>query len=277
MITPETEEDARQKRFLEMPQGEPGSGAMRYAAAMYFFQRGMMSERELEFYRAHTKIDGVSPVTKLVLEAERYIGALEFAGKGEVMRGIAHWSQGPLETLAQKQVSTLSHLDAALAAMRDKPLASAIKEAAPVLRWVTYSYEGQDIGETFPANHAFASLIGEYGPYKAHDFDLGLFLIAPRVFYRDHYHQAPELYAPLTGPHGWRFNPGGALVWRAADVPVWNAAFQHHATLVGDVPFLALFAWTKDVNTPARVIQSPDWVEIELQGGTSNVADMPPT
>ncbi len=39
---------------------------------------------------------------------------------------------------------------------------------------------------------------------------MGLFVIAPHVLYRDHAHAAPELYLPLTGPHGWRFAPGPA-------------------------------------------------------------------
>jgi hypothetical protein len=60
MIMPQNDEDARQKRFLETPLGEPGSGMVRYAAAMYFFQKGMMGARELELYRAHSKADGAA-------------------------------------------------------------------------------------------------------------------------------------------------------------------------------------------------------------------------
>ena len=83
------------------------------------------------------------------------------------MSGIAHWMQGPLHIITLKQVPVLSHLGPALAAMTDRPLAAAIKAASPLLRWVTYPYEGQDIGEMFPRNHAFATLMGEYGPYQA--------------------------------------------------------------------------------------------------------------
>ena len=58
MITPRNAEDEVQLRFLNTPQGEAGSGAMRYAAAMYFFQHGMIGERELEEYRAQSKVGG---------------------------------------------------------------------------------------------------------------------------------------------------------------------------------------------------------------------------
>ena len=86
-------------------------------------------------------------------------------------------------------------------------LALALAAAAPHLNWITYDLYGPEIGEDFARGHAYASLIGEGAPILARDYDLGVFLIAPHVLYRDHHHAAPELYAPLTGPHGWRFGP----------------------------------------------------------------------
>jgi len=137
-------------------------------------------------------------------------------------------------------------------------------EARPFLHWVSYdAYPREDIGAGFADNHAFASIIGEGCPFEAVDFDLGLFIIAPRLFYRDHHHAAPELYAPLTGPHGWRFKPGDPLVWKDADVPVWNNPWEPHATMTGDTPFLAIFCWTKDTSQPAKIIPSPDWPILE--------------
>ena len=62
---------------------------------------------------------------------------------------------------------------------------------------------------------------------------------------------APELYAPLTGPHGWRFAPGRPLIVKPAGEPVWNPPLQPHLTKVGPHPFLCLFAWTRDVSLPA--------------------------
>ncbi|MDZ7908534.1 MAG: dimethylsulfonioproprionate lyase family protein [Gemmobacter sp.] len=115
----------------------------------------------------------------------------------------------------------------------------------------------------FADGHAFASLLGEAAPIPAQDFDLGLFLIAPHVLYRDHAHAAPELYAPLTGPHGWRFGPGRPLVLKPAHQPVWNPPQRPHLTKVGALPFLCLFAWTREVNSPARVIPADDWPALE--------------
>ncbi len=106
-------------------------------------------------------------------------------------------------------------------------------------------------------------MVGENAPVAARDFDLGLFLIAPGTLYRDHRHPAPELYAPLTGPHFWRFRPDAPLLPKPAHRPVWNDPLQPHATKVGAVPFLCLFVWTRDVNLPAEVLPASDWPDIE--------------
>lgn len=81
-------------------------------------------------------------------------------------------------------------------------------------------------------------------PLAAEDFDMGIFLVAPDTLYRDHQHAAPELYAPLTGPHGWRFGPGRPLQIKHAHEPVWNPPQQPHLTKTGKIPFLSLFVWT---------------------------------
>ena len=143
-------------------------------------------------------------------------------------------------------------------------LADAITEAGSYLPWVTYdSYPRELIGARFPKAHAFVSLIGKGAPFEAEDYDLGLFLIEPRTLYRDHRHLAPELYAPITGPHRWRFGIDDPWKELAANIPVWNEPQRVHATLVGEQPFLAIFGWTRDVSAPASVVPAPDWREIE--------------
>jgi hypothetical protein len=143
-------------------------------------------------------------------------------------------------------------------------LATSIAAAAPVLHWVTYDgYPSDDIGEGFANSHAYVSLVGAEAPYAATEFDFGLFLIAPHVLYRDHCHRAPELYAPLTGPHGWRFGPDRPLVDKSAHEPVWNDSYRPHLTKVGPLPFLAFFGWTSNVDEVARVLPATDWPELE--------------
>jgi Dimethlysulfonioproprionate lyase len=113
------------------------------------------------------------------------------------------------------------------------------------------------------AGHAAALIVGEGAPFEARDFDMGLFLIAPHVLHRDHNHAAPKLYAPLTGPHGWRFGPGTPLQVQPAHQPVWNPPFQPHLTKVGPVPFLCLTVRTRDVAQRAQVLPADDWAKLE--------------
>jgi hypothetical protein len=159
-----------------------------------------------------------------------------------------------------------THLEPALASLRagEPQLAARIEAIAPHLEWITYdAYPREQIGDAFAEGHAFASVIGGGAPLPAADYDFGLFLIAPHVLYRDHAHKAPELYAPLTGPHGWRFGPDHPLEIRPAHQPVWNDPYRPHLTKVGPTPFLCLFCWTRDVSEPAVVLPAKDWTALE--------------
>ena len=200
----------------------------------------------------------------LVNEIESYLAELKGPGVAEVLAGIGRWKTGSVRPVKGRDLPVCDHLDAALHGMDRPSLARAINEARPLLHWVSYdAYPRDAIGARFAGNHAFASIIGEGCAIDAVDFDLGLFLIAPKIFYRDRHHAAPELYVPLTGPHGWRFKAGDPLLWKEAHEPVWNEPWQPHATMTGSLPFLALFCWTKDTSLPAKVIPSPDWPKLE--------------
>ncbi len=55
-------EGVRQQALLSTGVGLPGSGAVRYGAAMYFYQRGDMSAELLEIYRCCCKLDNEDPL-----------------------------------------------------------------------------------------------------------------------------------------------------------------------------------------------------------------------
>ena len=203
-------------------------------------------------------------IRTLVAEIETYLSQLNDPHIETVLEGLRKWASGRVAPVQGRLLPVCDQLDTALDAMGRTSLARAIADARPLLHWVSYdAYPREDIGAGFADNHAFASIIGEGCALEAVDFDLGLFLIAPNLFYRDHYHAAPELYAPLTGPHGWRFKPGAPLVWKEADDPVWNNPWEPHATKTGETPFLAIFCWTKDIALPAKIIPSSDWPTLE--------------
>lgn len=205
-------------------------------------------------------------IRHLVEEIDRYLATLSGPGVAEVRALTARWRDGPVTPATSQNPVVAAHLDRALDTLEPtRPaLATAIRAAASHLPWVTYdAYPPDEIGQAFRTGHAFASLIGDGAAIPAEQFDLGLFLVAPHVLYRDHAHPAPELYAPLTGPHGWRFGPGTPLVLKDAHEPVWNLPEVPHLTKVGPVPFLCIFGWTRDTGHPARVIPAADWAELE--------------
>lgn len=276
--------------LLGVALGAVGSGRVRYGRAMALWAEGALSGAQLEAYRVAAADDRRTPaqvledralpvpvdvaptaealIQALVGEADRYLAGLPGPGVAEVRAGIAKWGGGAV-TAAPPTANAVrdAHLGEALTALaNDQPaLAAAIAAAALHLAWITYDgYPPDQIGAGFARGHAYASLLGQdSSAIPADDFDMGLFLIAPHVLYRDHAHLAPELYAPLTGPHGWRFGPDRPLVVKAAHQPVWNPAHRPHLTKVGPVPFLCLYCWTRDAMAPAHVVAASDWPDLE--------------
>ncbi|MGI1663745.1 dimethylsulfonioproprionate lyase family protein [Palleronia sp. KMU-117] len=282
--------DLRQLRLLRAPVGTPGAARARYGAAMHFYQRGAMSARALEVYRICATRDLDDPaallrtrgiadrlppapkfrpdlaVEDLIDEADLYLSGLGGPGISEARALLARGRGLPVATGRSRNRVVAAHLPAALDALAatHPTLALAIRLAAPHLPWNTYDYDDPAIGPHFPKAHAFCSILGEDGAaIRVEGMDFGLFLVAPHVLYRDHAHAAPELYAPLTGPHGWRFAPDAPLVLRPAHRPVWNVPHAAHLIKVGPVPFLCLFAWTADIASPAYVLPASDWDRLD--------------
>lgn len=284
--------DLRQLRLLRAPVGSPGSARARYGAAMHFHEQGAISARALEVYRICATRDLDDPtallqtrgiadplppapkfrpdlaVEDLIDEADLYLLGLSGPGIAETRAILARGRGLRVASRRNRNPQVAAHLPAALEALAatHPALALAIRIVAPHLRWQTYAYADPGIGPHFAKAHAFCSIVGEDdASIRVEGCDFGLFLVAPHVLYRDHAHAAPELYAPLTGPHGWRFVPGAPLTLKPAHVPVWNAPHTPHLFKVGPVPFLCFFAWTGDLAAPAYVLPATDWDALEAQ------------
>lgn len=205
---------------LQATLGGFGSARRRYAAAMAPYNAGQISTEVLEVYRSCASLDGQDPlvlfvdyglqspvaafvISSLLAEIDKYLATLNAPGIADVRQGIA--AAPYTKILSRTPVSNpviSSHLDTAPDATANQilELVASIRAASPHLRWVTYDgYHPQCIGTDYAQGHAFTLLLGQDAPIAAKDFDLGLFLIALNVFYRDHNHAAPELDAPLTG------------------------------------------------------------------------------
>lgn len=206
-------------------------------------------------------------IRDLVALIDTYLARFATPGIADVRAGIAAHLDAPLQDIRPQRIAATRHADTALDWIKthgEPQLAAAIEAAMPYLEWGAYDpYPREEIGDRYAENHAATTIIGYGGQLKSDDFDLGLFVFGPDTVYRDHHHAAPELYAPLTGPNGWRFASGQPLVWQPAHQPVWNEPWKQHAIKSGPLPFFAIYAWTRDVCIPAQMIVEPDWADLD--------------
>ncbi len=120
-----------------------------------------------------------------------------------------------------------------------------------------------DLGQGYRNCNLHTVLIGSGAcGFEAEGFSLGLFMLGPRTLYRDHAHDAPELYVNLSPRSGWRLPNAPWRDYEAGSI-IWNGSGAVHATRTYDRPFLSVFAWLEDVGAGCRVVPFPDWVEIE--------------
>jgi hypothetical protein len=54
---------AEQWALVNTPLGEPWSGRTRYAAAMYFYRKGVLGAEALEVYRLCSRLDAQDPLS----------------------------------------------------------------------------------------------------------------------------------------------------------------------------------------------------------------------
>ena len=146
-------------------------------------------------------------------------------------------------------------------------LASAIDTSKHIIQWnrdLGQFYEKDaDVGDSYRNRNMNCILIGpQNGFFHSDKLIMGLFFLKPRTFYRDHDHEASEMYFNLTGPHGFRFDMSGWSDY-PADSIVWNTPWLPHATRVYDVPLLTVFAWVENVDCLCRVVHTDDWVQLE--------------
>lgn len=135
-------------------------------------------------------------------------------------------------------------------------LAAAIASVEDQLHWArSSSYTDALLGEGFTANYGWCHIIGPSGFFPGDDFLFGLLLLGPNRHYRDHYHPAPELYLPLTPESSWR-QGDGPFVEKPAGTIIWHQPNEIHATRTAAKPLLAVWAWTHNTTTHAKLVDS---------------------
>ncbi|MCG6556911.1 dimethylsulfoniopropionate lyase [Ruegeria sp. 1NDH52C] len=148
-----------------------------------------------------------------------------------------------------------------------RDIASCLKRARRDLAWrednAQFYAPNADLGDGYRNCNLHSLLIGPNAcGFEAQDFCLGLFMLGPRTLYRDHAHDAPELYVNLSPRSGWRLSSKGWQDYEAGSI-IWNAPGEPHATRAYDHPFLSVFVWLENIDSICRVVPFPDWTDIE--------------
>ncbi len=146
-------------------------------------------------------------------------------------------------------------------------IANCLRAAKEDLTWCEDNSEfyspNADLGAGYKKCNLHTLLIGPNScGYSQPDFSLGIFMLGPWTLYRDHCHDAPELYLNLSERSGWRFGDQQWMDYSAGSF-VWNEAGAPHATRVYGQPFISVFVWLENVNSTCNVIHFDDWEEIE--------------
>jgi hypothetical protein len=201
--------------------------------------------------------DSFNTARWLISAIARGLEARQGEGIAEVLLRLAEQdvSEAAFRQPEPRGLAVLSHLPQAIGEtlLLDPDLAASIAAAEDGLRWLqSSSYTDEVLGEGFTANYGWAQIIGPDGFFAGDDFLLGLLMLGPHRHYRDHYHPAPELYWPLTSASHWS-RDGEAFVEKPQGATIWHPPMTLHATLTNETPLLAVWCWTRDVGTPAKL------------------------
>lgn len=123
-------------------------------------------------------------------------------------------------------------------------LLTLVEGLTPRLAWERAPIEETPAG--FHPGHAYCMIAGDGGFLPASRFMLGLFVIAPGMFYPNHAHAADELYYVLAGRAEWQV-AGGAFAGFGPGALVSMPSLTPHAIRTGAEPVLILWAWFGDL------------------------------
>jgi len=161
-------------------------------------------------------------------------------------------------------------LQKALKSIKSKPLIPLKKSLYLALHEIKWNIDNgsfyeknSGIGKRYLNGNMNSELIGPInGNFKFGDFRLGLFLLEPNIFYKDHKHEAPELYLNLTNGTHWRFDN---MIWeeKNAGSIVYNEPNMVHAMKVNENPFLSIWCWPYNSSKKCLLVPRKDWVELE--------------
>jgi hypothetical protein len=146
-------------------------------------------------------------------------------------------------------------------------LTQALRRARSYLYWQPdggqFYEEASDVGCSYREGNMICTLVGPVNScFYSNDLFICLFFLQPQTLYRDHVHEASEMYFNLTGPCGFRLGNDDWVDY-PGDSLVWNRPWAAHATRVYQAPFLSVVSWVGNINGLCRVVPRDDWLALE--------------
>lgn len=131
-------------------------------------------------------------------------------------------------------------------------LLSALERLAPMLRW-ELGYDPRDVERDFAERFAFTEIVGLKGAATSSRFAAGVTLMAPNTFYEWHAHPAVEIYTCLSEGTRWGLDHH-PLARREFGSVIVHPSMASHAMASANHPFLAVWIWSGDTQTPAAMV-----------------------
>ena len=193
-------------------------------------------------------------IQNLVIEIIKYFEQnVQSSSEKEIVQQIKSIPLGHQNFVCQKVaiVPKEGALKKALASIEDVSLQSiktCISDSYDKIQWNMdhglFYDDNAEVGEQYLNGNMHTELIGpKNGSFHSDELRLGLFLLEPNIFYKDHKHEAPELYLNLTKGTEWRFEE---TIWqeKGPGTIVYNEAFRVHAMRTKQSPFLSVWCWS---------------------------------
>jgi hypothetical protein len=104
------------------------------------------------------------------------------------------------------------------------------------------SYDGVAAGAKFSDHYGYCEIIGSSAAIESAQLAAGVLLLGPHTEYPAHWHEAEELYVPLSGVSRWW---QGVQSWRSRrpGEVIHHACHEPHAMRSGGTPLLAIYLW----------------------------------
>ena len=148
----------------------------------------------------------------------------------------------------------------------EHPEACAAHKAHHLLPWGSNPVEGQT-EQTIAEMISVATLMGPDGPIPAPDVRLGLVYMRPEPYYLMQLHDADETYVIIAGQAFWI--AGDDIRMRGAGDMIHHPSQMPHAFNTGPEGFLAIWRWSRDINTESYAFVEDQVADLQAAGAVA--------